>query len=66
MIEEMLVGGSIMVLFVLEIVLNMGIEEEYFRIFVILMDGYVMVEKEVFDFIWENFNEANFFVFGIG
>jgi Ca-activated chloride channel family protein len=66
MIEETSAGGSTMVLPALETALNMGIEEEYSRIFAILTDGYVTVEKEAFDLIRENLNEANFFAFGIG
>jgi len=40
--------------------------EELSRIFVIVTDGYVTVESEVFDLIRENNNKANTFVFGIG
>lgn len=36
------------------------------RSFVIVTDGYVDVEKEAFDFIRNNSNNANFFSFGIG
>ena len=36
------------------------------RTFVIVTDGYVNVEKEAFDLIRENNNNANVFVFGIG
>ena len=39
---------------------------EYARSFVILTDGYVTVEKETFDLIRNNLDEANFFSFGIG
>jgi Ca-activated chloride channel family protein len=36
------------------------------RSFVILTDGYVSVEKQVFDMMREKMGEANFFTFGIG
>ncbi|MFK5890030.1 MAG: VIT domain-containing protein [Flavobacteriaceae bacterium] len=40
--------------------------ENMSRSFVIVTDGYVNVEKEVFDLIKNNNNHANTFVFGIG
>jgi len=40
--------------------------EEMSRSFIIVTDGYVSVEKEVFDLIRENNDKANVFVFGIG
>lgn len=40
--------------------------EEMSRSFVIVTDGYVSVEKEVFDLIRNNNDQANTFVFGIG
>jgi len=40
--------------------------EEMSRSFVIVTDGYVNVEKEVFDLIRYNNDKANTFVFGIG
>ncbi len=36
------------------------------RIIVTATDGYVAVEKEVFDIVRNNLNQANFFAFGIG
>ena len=66
MIEGASAGGGTVVLPALETALNMEIEEEYSRIFAILTDGFVTVEKETFDLIRENLNEANFFAFGIG
>jgi len=38
----------------------------YSRTFVILTDGYVTVEKQAFNLIRQNLNNANFFAFGIG
>ncbi|MCK4661787.1 MAG: TonB family protein [Bacteroidales bacterium] len=40
--------------------------EDYSRTFIIATDGYVTVEKEVFEIIRKNLNNANFFPFGIG
>jgi len=40
--------------------------KDYSRTFVVVTDGYVTVEKEAFDLIRENLNEANLFAFGIG
>ena len=36
------------------------------RSMVIITDGYITVEKEVFDLISENLNKSNVFAFGIG
>lgn len=40
--------------------------ESLSRSFVIVTDGYVTVEKDVFDLIRNNNNQANTFIFGIG
>lgn len=40
--------------------------ERYARTFIIATDGYVTVEREAFELINKNLNEANFFAFGIG
>jgi Ca-activated chloride channel family protein len=40
--------------------------EGYARTFALITDGYVDVEREAFDLIQQNRNEANFFAFGIG
>ncbi len=66
MIEQASAGGGTFVLPALQSALDMEVEEAYSRIFAILTDGYVTVEKEAFDLIRENLNEANFFAFGIG
>ncbi len=39
---------------------------DFSRIFLIMTDGYVDVEREAFDLIRDNLSEANFFTFGIG
>lgn len=66
MIDNMNAGGGTMLLPALQQALNMGGTEDFSRTFVILTDGFVTVEKEAFDLIRENLNEANFFSFGIG
>lgn len=66
MIEDLAAGGGTMILPAMQSALNMEVEEDYSRIFAILTDGYVTVEKEAFDLIREHLNEANFFAFGIG
>ncbi len=40
--------------------------ENYSRSIIVVTDGYVMVEEEVFDLIRNNLNDANMFAFGIG
>ncbi len=40
--------------------------EGFSRSFVVVTDGYVTVEKEAFDLIKNNLNQANLFAFGIG
>lgn len=66
MLENFSGGGGTQLLPAMQTALNMGGTEGYSRTFVILTDGYVTVEKEAFDLIRENLNEANFFSFGIG
>lgn len=66
MIETLNGGGGTRLLPALEQALDMEVPEDYSRIFTILTDGYVTVEKEAFDLIRNNLDEANFFAFGIG
>lgn len=66
MIENIDAGGGTQLLPALEQALDMGGTEDYSRTFAILTDGGVTVEKEAFDLIRQNLNEANFFAFGIG
>ncbi len=40
--------------------------KDFSRTFVVVTDGYVTVEREAFDLIRDNLNQANLFVFGIG
>jgi len=59
-------GGGTELLPALKRALALKGTEDYARSFVILTDGYVSVEKEAFDLIRENIDNANFFSFGIG
>jgi len=66
MLEEQRGGGGTRILPALRRALSLEKKEGLSRIVVIATDGYVAVEKEVFDLMRENLNEANFFPFGIG
>jgi Ca-activated chloride channel family protein len=65
-IDEQQGGGGTELLPALQTALNLPGTEDFARTFVIATDGYVSVEKETFDLIRENLNEASFFTFGIG
>ena len=66
MLEGQRGGGGTRILPALQRALSLEKREGLSRIVVIATDGYVAVEKEVFDLMRENLNEANFFPFGIG
>jgi len=66
MIDNINAGGGTYLLPAMQQALNMGGTEDYSRTFVILTDGNVSVEKETYELIRQNLNEANFFAFGIG
>jgi Ca-activated chloride channel family protein len=66
MLEQQRGGGGTRILPALKRALSLQKREGLSRIVVIATDGYVAVEKEVFDLMRENLNEANFFPFGIG
>ncbi|MFQ5840833.1 MAG: VIT domain-containing protein [Thermodesulfobacteriota bacterium] len=66
MLEEQRGGGGTRILPALKRALSLEKREGFSRIVVIATDGYVAVEKEVFDLMRKNLNEANFFPFGIG
>jgi Ca-activated chloride channel family protein len=66
MLEEQRGGGGTRILPALKRSLSLEKREGLSRIVVIATDGYVTVEKEVFDLMREQLNEANFFPFGIG
>lgn len=66
MIDNLETGGVTELLPAMERALSMEGTENFSRSFVVLTDGLVTVEKEAFDLIRQNLNEANFFSFGIG
>jgi Ca-activated chloride channel family protein len=66
MLEQQRGGGGTRILPALKRTLSLEKREGLSRIVVIATDGYVAVEKEVFDLMRGNLNEANFFPFGIG
>ena len=59
-------GGGTELLPALNRVLKLPRLENYSRTVVVVTDGYVMVEEEVFDLIRANLGDANMFAFGIG
>ncbi len=59
-------GGGTNLIPALEQALDMEVDDDFSRTFVILTDGYVTVEKTAYNLIRDNLNEANFFSFGIG
>lgn len=66
MLDNLSAGGSTQILPAMQRALDMLGTEDYSRTFVLLTDGYVTVEKEAFELIRNNLNEANIFSFGIG
>ncbi len=66
MIDNINANGSTQLLPALQQALAMENEDDYSRIFVILTDGYVTVEKQAYELIRNNLGDANFFTFGIG
>ena len=59
-------GGGTNLLPALEKALAFKETKDYSRTFVVVTDGYVSFEKDAFDVIRYNLNEANLFAFGIG
>jgi len=59
-------GGGTEILPAVQRALAMEGTEDFARSFIIVTDGYVTVEREVFDMIRKNLGNANFFSFGIG
>jgi len=59
-------GGSTRLLPALKRALAMPASDDISRSFVVVTDGYVMVEAEAFQVIRENLGNANLFAFGIG
>lgn len=66
MMKEMRGGGGTRILNALKTVYKLKKKRGMSRSVVIVTDGYISVEKECFDYIRENLNEANVFSFGIG
>jgi Ca-activated chloride channel homolog len=65
-VERQRGGGGTELLPALKRALALKGTESHSRTFVIATDGYITVEKEVFDLIRKNLGQANFFAFGIG
>jgi Ca-activated chloride channel family protein len=59
-------GGGTRILDAFNKTLSLEKKKGLSRIIVTATDGYVSVEKKVFDLIRENLSQANFFAFGIG
>jgi len=59
-------GGGTELLPALDRVLKLPKLENYSRSVIVVTDGYVRVEEEVFDLIRTHLNDANMFAFGIG
>ncbi len=59
-------GGSTEILPALKRALSLNRAKGFSRTVVIVTDGYVTVEEEVFDLIRNNLDDANMFAFGIG
>jgi Ca-activated chloride channel family protein len=65
-ISETTGGGGTEIMQALKIIDDIPKEENVSRSVVIVTDGFVRVEREVFDFISERLNQMNVFAFGIG
>jgi Ca-activated chloride channel homolog len=65
-LEKQQGGGGTELLPALNRVLALPKNENYSRSVIVVTDGYVMVEEEVFDLIRNHLNGANMFAFGIG
>lgn len=59
-------GGGTRLLDALDRALKIEHEDGYSRIFVVITDGYVDVEKESFNLVRNNLGKANLFALGIG
>lgn len=65
-IDEQRGGGGTRLMPALQNALAFKETKNFSRTFVVVTDGYVTVEREAFDLIRNNLNEANLFAFGIG
>ncbi len=59
-------GGGTRLMPALQNALAFKETKDFSRTFVVITDGYVSVEREAFDLIRDNLNQANLFAFGIG
>jgi Ca-activated chloride channel family protein len=59
-------GGGTELLPALRQALAMPSDRDRSRVFVIITDGYVAVEREAFELVRRNLSQANLFAFGIG
>ncbi|MEE9336550.1 MAG: VIT domain-containing protein [Methylococcaceae bacterium] len=66
MMESQRGSGSTRLLPALQRAMALPAEKSTSRSFVMVTDGYVSVEKEAFQYVKDNLNNANFFSFGIG
>jgi Ca-activated chloride channel family protein len=66
MIDNQQGGGGTEILPALKRALQLNRSKGFSRTVVIVTDGYVTVEEEVFDLIRNNLDDANMFAFGIG
>jgi Ca-activated chloride channel family protein len=65
-IEKESGGGGTELLPAMKRALSLKGSEGFSRTFIIATDGYVTVEREVFELVRKSLGEANFFAFGIG
>ena len=66
LIERQQGGGSTELLPAMQRALTLKATPGYSRSMIIVTDGYVQVEEEVFDLIRNNLDQSNLFAFGIG
>lgn len=66
MLNSMRGSGGTAILSALQKALALEKKEGLSRIIITATDGYVSVEKQAFDLIRDNLDQANFFAFGIG
>jgi Ca-activated chloride channel family protein len=59
-------GGGTEMLGAIRAALAMPTDRDRARVFVVITDGYVSVERELFDLVRRNLSRANLFAFGIG
>ncbi|WP_051906648.1 VIT domain-containing protein [Methylomarinum vadi] len=66
MMESQRGGGGTRLLPALQRAMRQPAASGVSRSFVVVTDGYIAVETDVFDYVKRNLNNANFFAFGIG